>query len=382
MKNNMTRREFMLRSGAATAGVMAGGALLSKSRLFAGTNNGPHSFVIVEGHRDIWEFNDRFALRDKTQNSPLRDYLLPRLLEGGVDVVIMPAGGDSVPQRGGVQDPLEGSLRVIDMLHCEIEKTNGKVSLILSKKDIPVKPDPNHVKIFMDIEGGAPIQIIPEPEYHRDRRLALLRDFFRLGARGLQLTHHGRNQLADGCWEGKMSGKLSNFGVEVVKEMNRLGMMIGVSHLSANGVYHLAEITTKPIVSTHTNPYKFISTPRQHLDEEIKAIASTGGIVGIRYMEGETSYEFLAKEIDYMVELVGAEHVGVGWMGHDVGHPAVGYVPGFSKEPAPGGVEAQTMFEHWNNFITLLRKHGHSEKDIALILGGNYLRIWKEILPD
>ena len=382
MKNRTTRREFIARSSAGASGVMAGGAFLSKTKLFAGNVKGPHDFIIVEGHRDIWEFNDRFALRDKTQNSPLRDFLLPRLLEGGVDVVIMPAGGDSVDQRGGVEDQLDGSLRVIDMLLCEIEKTNGKASLVLSKKDIPAKPDLNHLKIFLDFEGGAPIEIVPEPEYPQDRRLALLRNIFRLGVRGMQLTHHARNQLADGFWEGKMAGRLSNFGVEVVKEMNRLGMMIGASHLSANGVYHLAEITTKPIVSTHTNPYKFISTPRQHLDEEIKAIASTGGIVGIRYIEGRTDYEFLAKEIDYMVDLVGAEHVGIGWLGHDAGHPAVGYVPGFSKQPAPGGVEAQTMFEHWNNFITLLRKHGHSEKDIALVSGGNYLRIWKEILPD
>jgi len=110
------------------------------------------------------------------------------------------------------------------------------------------------------------------------------------------------------------------------------------------------------------------------------AIAS-GGIVGIRYIEGRTDYEFLAREIDYMVEMVGAEHVGIGWLGHDAGHPAVGYVPGFSEGSAPAGVEAQTMFEHWNNFIALLLKHGHSKRDIALILGGNFLRIWKEILP-
>jgi membrane dipeptidase len=303
-------------------------------------------------------------------------------LEGGVDVVIMPAGGDSVPQRGGSQDPLEGSLRVVDMLHCEIEKTNGQASLILSKKDIPSEPDPHHVKFFLDLEGGAPIQIIPEPDYHPDRRLALLRNFFRLGVRGMQLTHHARNQLADGFWEGKMAGRLSRFGVEVVNEMNRLGMMIGVSHLSANGIYHVAEITTKPIVSTHTNLHKFISTPRQHLDDEVKAIASTGGVVGIRYIKDTTSYDMLADEIDYMVNLIGVEHVGVGWLGHDVGHPVTGYVPGFSEMPAIEGVEAQTMFEHWHRFIGILRERGYHDTDISLILGGNFLRIWKEILPD
>ena len=343
---------------------------------------GPHDYIIVEGHRDIWEFNDRFALVEASQNSPLRDYLLPRLLEGGVDVVIMPAGGDSVQQRGGSEKLFEGSMRVVDMLLTEIEKTNGKASIIRTKADIPAYPLSNEVRFFLDIEGGGPIQIDPEPGYHPDRRLALLRNFYRLGVRGMQLTHHARNQLADGFWEGKMAGRLSNFGVEVVQEMNRLGMMIGVSHLSASGIFHVAEITTKPIVSTHTNPQKFIKTPRQHSDEEIKAIASTGGIVGIRYIEGVTSYEMLVDEIDYMVEMVGVQHVGVGWLGHEVGHPKVGYVPGHTKEPPPTGIEGQSMYQHWSSFIGLLEHHGYTNEQIALILGGNYLRIWNTILPD
>jgi hypothetical protein len=69
---------------------------------------GPHQYLIVEGHHDIWEFNDRFALNDPSQNSPLRDFLLPRLLNSGVYVIIMPAGGDSVAQRGGSDKLFEG----------------------------------------------------------------------------------------------------------------------------------------------------------------------------------------------------------------------------------------------------------------------------------
>jgi hypothetical protein len=87
------------------------------------------------------------------------------------------------------------------------------------------------VQLFLDLEGGGSIEIIPEPDYHADRRLSLLRQFFRLGVRGMQLTHNGRNQLGDGIASGKMGGRLSPFGVEVVQEMNRLGMMIGVRRL-------------------------------------------------------------------------------------------------------------------------------------------------------
>lgn len=375
MARQLTRRSFIAGTGALAGRAAVGSGTARQPRI------GPHQFIIVEGHRDIWEFNDRFALREDSQNSPLRDFLLPRLLEGGVDVVVVPAGGDSVPQRAGSERPLEGSLRVVDMLHSEIEKTGGQASIIRTSGDLPTSPGRNHLRFFLDLEGGASIEIDPEPDYHPDRRLALLRNFFRLGVRGMQLTHHGRNQLGDGFWEGKLSGRLSRFGVEVVQEMNRLGMMIGVSHLSANGIFHVAEITEKPIASTHTNLQKFIDTPRQHSDEEVKAIASTGGLVGIRYIEGRTSYQLLADEIDYMIDLVGVEHVAVGWLGHDEGHPSVGHVPGFTRAPAPSGVEDQTMFDHWSRFISILEQRGYRENQIGLILGGNFLRIWKEILP-
>ncbi len=382
MKKEIKRREFLSYSGIGMAGIFMSHNALSLNYQPLSTTSGPREYVIVEGHRDIWEFNDRFALNDKSQNSPLRDFLLPRLIDGGVDIVIMPAGGDSVPERGGSDQLLEGSLRVVDMLLSEIEKTGGKASIIKTKSDLPNSPLKDHVKFFLDLEGGGSIEIEPEPEYHPDRRLALLRTFFRLGVRGMQLTHQGRNQLADGVAEGKMGAKLSRFGVEVVEEMNRLGMMIGVSHLSANGIFHVAEISQKPIASTHTNIQEFINTSRQHSDEELKAIASTGGIIGVRYIEGQTSYEMLADEIDYMAELIGIDHIGIGWLGHDIGHPRVGQVPGYTEESPPGDVEKQSMQDHWARFIGILENRGYKREEIAKILGGNFLRIWKYILPD
>jgi membrane dipeptidase len=236
------------------------------------------------------------------------------------------------------------------------------------------------VQFFLDLEGGGSIQIDPEPGYYQDRRLALLRQFFRLGVRGMQLTHNGRNMLADGVGGGKMGGRLSGFGLEVIGEMNRLGMMIGVSHLSANGILHAAEISKHPIVSSHQNIQPFRKTPLELTDPEIRAIAATGGIVGIRYIEDETSYDFLIDEIEFLAKAVGVEHIGIGWLGHDSGHPAVGHVPGYTNRKF-SGVEAQSMGEHWTLFIRLLRERGFTDEQIRLILGGNYLRIWNQILP-
>jgi membrane dipeptidase len=177
-----------------------------------------------------------------------------------------------------------------------------------------------------------------------------------------------------------MGGRLSDFGVEVIREMNRLGMMIGVSHLSANGILHAAEVTKQPIVSTHQNIQPFLKTQLELTEPEVKAIASTGGIIGLRYIEEVTPYELIVDEVESLAKSVGVEHIGIGWLGHDKGHPAVGHVPGYTKREFPG-VEAQSMYEHWDSLIRKLRERGFTEEQIGLVLGGNFIRIWKQILP-
>lgn len=104
----INRRQFLQKSGMTVASLSVASHLLNLKNVKAQDKKGPHQYVIVQGHHDIWEFNDRFALNDPSQNSPLRDFLLPRLLDGGVDVIIVPAGGDSIPQRGGSESFLKG----------------------------------------------------------------------------------------------------------------------------------------------------------------------------------------------------------------------------------------------------------------------------------
>lgn len=384
MQKSTTRRSFL----SSSAGLLGAAVLANTLGEHAGavTTKEPRDFTIVEGHRDIWEFNARFALDDPSQWSPLRDYLAPRLIDAGVSVVIMPCGGDSIDERGRRDALTSGSLRVLDMLLTGVEKTNGKVSIIRTTADIPERPNRGKVQLFLDMEGGASISD-PEPEpaydYDPERKMALLRQFFRLGMRGLQLTHNGRNALGQGVGESQMGQKLSEFGVAVVKELNCLGMMVGVSHLSEEAVLQVAELSTKPIVSTHQNLYPYLKTNLQLRPEEVKAIAKTGGICGMRYeSEKSTPYSFLADEIEHIASTVGVEHTGISWLGHDVGNPAPDYVPGFTKPPRTfTGVESQTMLQHWENFIRALSERGFNDDQIGMIVGGNYIRIWKQILP-
>lgn len=380
----INRRTFLSNSS-----VLLGSAMLaaSPSVSSAAISREPHHYIVTEGHRDIWELTARLKLRIASQNSPLADFLVPRLIEGGVSVCIMPSGGDSLPERSYLQPTLEGDLRTLDMLLVGIGKTNGRASIIKTKSDIPTKPNLDRVQFILDLEGGEGLGTLcgPEPEFLAGYQLALLRQFFRLGVRGVQLTHNGRNQLGDGVAGGRMGGRLSPFGVEIVQEMNRLGMMVGVSHLSVNGVLHVAEITKHPIVSTHQNLAQYASShpPVELVPEEVKAIASTGGVVGMRYDVGEVSYSLMADEIEFLAKNIGVEHIGVAWLGHDVGNPDPYYVPGHTQpQRVFTGHEAETMRQHWTTFIGLLAERGFTEQQIGLILGGNYLRAWREVLPD
>ena len=158
-------------------------------------------------------------------------------------------------------------------------------------------PTPANCNSSSTSRAGGRSRPIPNPHSHQTGASRCFASFSGSDPAGLQLTHNGRNQLGDGRGIDKLGSKLTPFGVSVVEEMNRLGMMIGVSHLSANGVFHAAEISKHPIVSTHQNLERFVkSRPLvEIMDEEAKAIAKTGGIVGIRYIPEVTPYKLLVR---------------------------------------------------------------------------------------
>src|SRR5262245_21061630 len=109
MPERKTRRDFLVRSGA-----LLGASLGVTPAPGAATTKGPQDFVIVEGHRDIWELSGRLRLPDKEQHTPITNFVTPRLIEGGLSVVIMPVSGDSLDERDGLQALFEGSMRVLD----------------------------------------------------------------------------------------------------------------------------------------------------------------------------------------------------------------------------------------------------------------------------
>lgn len=172
---------------------------------------------------------------------------------------------------------------------------------------------------LLAIEEGAAI----------DGSLEALRCLYELGVRAMTLTWSNRNDIADGINEEATGSGLTLFGKQVVAEMNRLGMLVDVSHISTAGFWSVIETSTKPIIATHSNAKSLCSHPRNLNDEQIKALAQNGGLAGItfagQFLEEDwrnACIESVYKHIDYMLNIIGNDdHIGFGSDFDGISHP-------------------------------------------------------------
>lgn len=162
-----------------------------------------------------------------------------------------------------------------------------------------------------------------------DGSLEALRCLYELGVRAMTLTWSNRNDIADGINEEATGSGLTLFGKQVVEEMNRLGMLVDVSHISTAGFWSVIETSTKPIIATHSNAKSLCSHPRNLNDEQIKALAQNDGLAGItfagQFLEEDwrnACIESVYKHIDYMLNLIGNDdHIGFGSDFDGISHP-------------------------------------------------------------
>lgn len=162
-----------------------------------------------------------------------------------------------------------------------------------------------------------------------DGSLEALRCLYELGVRAMTLTWSNRNDIADGINEEATGSGLTLFGKQVVAEMNRLGMLVDVSHISTAGFWSVIETSTKPIIATHSNAKSLCSHPRNLNDEQIQALAQNGGLAGItfagQFLEEDwrnACIESVYKHIDYMLNLIGNDdHIGFGSDFDGISHP-------------------------------------------------------------
>ena len=350
-------------------------------------HSNPYDCIVSELHRDSFELMRR---RQDGEAHPLANGLLPRFLHAGYDIVVFIVGGDSVTHRNMSDRPLQGSLDVLDFFINECQAAGGKASIIKYKEDVPTEPDKDHVWFLMELEGGRPFQEDYSSGRKMHEKLATLRAFYRMGVRSAQLTHNGRNELADGMHDWRTGGGLSEFGVAVVREMNRLHMLIGISHLTDTCFYEVLEVSSDPVIASHCNARAVLDHRRNWTDDQLRALAQNGGILGIHFLtmmlveKGDSRYptlEDFLRHIDHVAELIGPEYLGFGILGNDPTYTS--YFPHTARDTirTPDHLDGMEYYDQAALLMEELEKRGYSTEEIYGIMGGNFARVMREILP-
>ncbi|MBI3976927.1 MAG: membrane dipeptidase [Chloroflexi bacterium] len=217
---------------------------------------------------------------------------------------------------------------------------------------------------------------------------------YRLGVRICQLTYNTKNFVGDGCWE-RNDGGLSYFGIDVIREMNRVGMLVDLSHVGYRTTMDAIEVSESPCAFTHAGCRAVTDVPRNKTDEQLRALTAKGGVVGIvgvpiflTHNPTATLDDYL-RHVDYAVNLVGVDHVAVG-TDHGEGHGKAFFdLIQYGKGTIPyyqwTGTQAQAYPEEISsiskqaNLTAALLKRGYGDDDVKKIMGGNWVRLFGEV---
>lgn len=223
--------------------------------------------------------------------------------------------------------------------------------------------------------------------------LRLLRVFHRLGVRVIQLTYNEKNPVGDGSTERTDCG-LSKYGQRMIQEMNHLGIVVDCSHVGYRTTMEAMEISKAPVVFSHSNAYGVFPSKRNIKDDQIKALAKSGGVIGMNGFPGFVSNESfvdkgrgpsldqLLDHVDYIAKLVGTDYIGLG-LDYSQSNPEDykrwGYEPDTYPMPPwhyPTGIDDVSKLP---NFTRGLKSRGYSDTDIRKILGKNFIRVFKAV---
>ncbi len=364
-------------------------------------------YIMVDGHVDlptrlrINMFRFERVLEDVSQRAEKGNFDYERAKEGGLDAPFMsiyiPA---SYQEEAGRSKAYADSL--IDMVNGIAEKYPEKFAMAYSPEHVKENFDQGLISLPMGMENGAPIE----------DDLANVAYFYNRGIRYITLTHSKVNQICDSSYDSVRTWNgLSPFGEKVVKEMNRVGIMVDISHVSDSAFYDVMAITQAPAIASHSSVRKFVPGFERNMnDDMIRKLAENGGVIminfGSTFVDGESrekssamrahladyaeqnnlawndslmvAYrENYAKEnpmystvgkvadhIDHVVSLVGIDHVGFGSDFDGVG------------DTLPTGLKDASEYP---NLILELLKRGYTEEDIAKMCYQNIFRVWNEV---
>jgi len=329
--------------------------------------------IIIDAHLDL--LYDVELRRRMGQSKVIEAQYLNEFNEGAVNLVVSSIYIDDMflPELA-----LRKALNQVSALYAEIDESPDKIMLCKDFEDIERAIREKKIGIMLSFEGVEPL--------YND--LSLLRIFYELGVRLVGLTWSRRNFAADGSRFKKVRegtrGGLTDFGISLVEEAEALGMIIDVSHLNDEGFWDVIDIVKNPVIASHSNTRTLTNMPRNLTDEQIKAIASKDGTIGINAAsllvadeDKRANIEGLINHIDHIVKVAGVNHVGLGFdfcdrLYQNSSPESIGKLPRKSFD---------VMKHHGqlDEFIDILIRRGYNENEIKLILGENFLRTFKRV---
>ena len=315
----------------------------------------------------VWDQHGCLPLRpDESLVDDLKAYA-----ESGVDFVSINVGMDATPT-------LE-AIRVLSAFRHAVLQRSDRYDLVGSAQDVARSRAAGRLSIAFDLEGTEPL----------DGSIDMIQTYHDLGVRTMLIAYNEPNRAGGGCHGDPDSG-LTDFGAAVVREMNRVGMLVDASHCSRKTTFDLFEMSSAPVVFSHSVPAGVKEHPRNVSDEQILGCAQTGGVVGINGVgiflgDNNAGTPSLVRAIDYAVQLAGPDHVGLGLdyvfdradldaflaANASTFPPGFGYIGGGSMEFASPAQLPDVM--------AALTDLGYTDRAIQGILGLNFLRVASQV---
>jgi membrane dipeptidase len=361
------------------------------------------SILTVDTHCDTpMEFSDTTFNLGVRHEDGCVDF--PRMIEGGLHAEFFAVFIGQGPRNDSSYNIVHlKALSIFDAIHKNIKKNSAMAEIAYTANDAYRIRKSGKIAAFIGVENGYPI----------GRDISRIKQYYDLGARYITLSHSKNNDICDSSTDpaGPENNGLSSFGTEVVKEMNRLGMMIDVSHISDKSFYDVLRVTKTPVLASHSSCRALCGSPRNLTDDMLLALKENGGVIQIcilgnylktsepnpemeaklkalrerygdyntlpdstkkiirkEFREIQKSYEKPATvkdvvdHIDHVVQVIGIDYVGIG-----------------TDFDGGGGVEdCRNVSEMKNITIELLRR-GYSKADITKIWGGNVMRVLRKV---
>lgn len=339
--------------------------LVNRARDFYTAKDFHRRMLTLDTHCDTPMFFPQGIHFDQRDPRILVD--MHKMAEGHQDAVIMaaylpqPKLGETFSSK--VAFKVDGPLQYADLIFDKIEEivnaNNRYLSIARTPSDLYEDKRKGRRSIMLGIENGLAL----------NHDISNVRYFARRGVVYITLCHNGDNDICDSARGCNTHGGVSRFGEQVIKEMNRCGIMVDLSHAGEKSFYDALSISSKPIVCSHSNCKALCDVPRNLTDDQLRVLAKHGGVAHITLYHGflrndsqEATVMDAIAHLEHAISVMGIEHVGLG-----------------TDFDGDGGIRGLADSSELINFTLHLLRRRYSERDIARIWGGNWLRVMAQV---